>query len=582
MIDLHPRKDETIWDRWSSNADRSPDLEIIVHCVAGEDSVRWTWAALMERAAVLADRLLDFGIQRGDVCALIVRHHPEFYPLYLAVESLGAIPAVIAYPNARLHPDKFRQGLSGMSRASGLDWILTERDIESLIAPVATGTGSTIRAMLFPLEWTEDATATGSGRLTSRTDSIADGVTAHGADAPCLLQHSSGTTGLQKAVMLSHRAVLDHVGNYGRAIGLSPDDRVVSWLPLYHDMGLIAAFHLPLAANIPVVMLDPFEWISAPVLLLDAISRESGTLSWLPNFAYNLMATRVHDDDMEGASLKSMRAFINCSEPVRSSSHDLFAARFEPFGLQRSALAACYAMAETTFAVSQTPVGTEARVFAASRDDLARGIAVPARQGEEARACVSSGAPIPGCHVRITGADAGDLSEGEVGEIQIQSASMFGGYRNSPEQTARALRDGWYASGDNGFMLDGEVYVIGRQKDLIILAGKNIFPEDVEHAVYEVDGVIPGRVIAFGIDDEATGTQRVCVVAETAASAEDVLRRMRTAVVQAGMRIDVTISDVHFVEPRWMIKSSAGKPSRSANRERILDMTRTTPAGSDV
>jgi acyl-CoA synthetase (AMP-forming)/AMP-acid ligase II len=497
----------------------------------------------------------------------MIRHHPDVYPLYMAIEALSAIPSVLAYPNPRLHPDKFRHGLTGMARVSGLDWILTERELEPLIAPMVSERGSTIRGLFFPLEWDLVATAT-------TLDPIAFQVLTNSrhctADDPCLLQHSSGTTGLQKAVMLTHRAVLDHAHCYGKAIEVSEGDRVITWLPLYHDMGLIAAFHLPLALGIPTVILDPFEWVTAPALFLQAVSRESGTLGWLPNFAYNLMASRVHDEEMDGVRLEGLRALINCSEPIRADSHEGFIKRFGRFGLRRDALATCYAMAETTFAVSQSVIGREVRRFKASRDSLAAGRAVTATDEGSARICVSSGSPIPGCTVRVIGENGEVMADGYVGEIHVQSSSLFAGYRNSAAATDAVLREGWYASGDYGFCLDGELFVIGRKKDIIILAGKNIYPEDIEDAVSEVEGVIPGRVVAFGIDDAATGTERVCVVAETAVRDVEARKLVHRAVIEAGMRVDVTIGELHLVEPRWLVKSSAGKLSRVANKGRIL------------
>ena len=535
-----------------------PDREAIVHYASGEATHRWTWAALLTAAQGFAARLAERGIRRGDVCALIVRHHPDFYPLYMGIEALGAIPSVLAYPNPRLHPDKFRDGLAGMARVSGLDWILTEEELEPVLAPLVTGSESTIRGLHFPFA----STAAGTARAIVPP--------AVAPDEPCLLQHSSGTTGLQKAVMLSQLAVLEHVRRYGDAIRLTADDRIVSWLPLYHDMGLIAAFHLPLASGVPVIAIDPFEWVAAPVLFLDACTREHATLAWLPNFAYNLMASRIRDEDLQGIRLDSIRLLVNCSEPVRADSHDQFATRFAPYGLDPRALSACYAMAETTFAVTQTAPGARARTVCASRDALARGFFEPTRDAAQVRRCVSSGRPVDGCELRVVDNAGRELPDGHVGELWIRSVSMFAGYRNNPEKTAEVLRDGWYDSGDYGFLLDGECYVVGRRKDLIIVAGKNIYPEDVEDAVNTVAGVLPGRVVAFGVEDVVTGTESIHVVAETRHTDTVEQRRLRGAIIEAGMRVDVTIADVHLVPPRWLIKSSAGKPSRRANKDRVL------------
>jgi len=335
-------------------------------------------------------------------------------------------------------------------------------------------------------------------------------------------------------------------------------------------MGLIASFHLPLAFGIPCFQLDPFEWIAAPVLMLEAASREKATIAWMPNFAYNLMADHIHEEDLADIRLDSLRLLVNCSEPVRYASHERFARRFGPYGFRREALAACYAMAETTFAVTQSIPGKESAVLEASREDLARGrFAVPA-PGQKWIACVSSGRPISGCEVLIVDDGCEPLPEGYVGEVMIRSVSMFDGYRNNPEETSKVIKDGWYRSGDYGFCREGEYHILGRKKDIIIVAGKNIYPEDIEYAVAEVPGVIAGRVVAFGLEDEAAGTEQVCVIAETPVEDSVGRKALRSAVVMAGMAGDVTISRVYLVPPRWLFKSSSGKPSRSANKQRAL------------
>jgi len=500
------------------------------------------------------------GVRQGDVCALIIRHQRNFYPIYLAISSIGALPAVLAYPNPRLHPEKFREGLEGMAYRSGLDWLLTERALETMIHPLVSRRGSTIRGMVFPLEWGEEG---------NPPEICAQRKEAFPED-PCLLQHSSGTTGLQKAVVLSNRAVLEHVRRYGEFIHATTEDRIVSWLPLYHDMGLIAAFYLPLTLGIPVVLIDPFEWVSAPVLLMEAISLEKGTLAWLPNFAYNLMADRIHEEDLSGMRLESIRMLINCSEPVRAESHEKFHRKFGPYGIRREVLAACYAMAETTFAATQTAPGVEAKKVCADMEDIAKGRLVITGKDGNARICVSSGAPIPGCELRIVDESGKDLPDGQVGEIAIRSVSLFDGYRNNPEKTAEVLRNGSYFSGDYGFSHQGEFYIIGRKKDIIIIAGKNVYPEDIEDAVGQVPGAIPGRVITFGMEDDLSGTEQIYVIAETGLNDDAERKKLRLGIREAGMGIDVTIARVFLAPPRWLIKSSSGKPSRNANKERAL------------
>ena len=565
MIKAMTKTREIEWDRWVANAEKHPDKEAIVHWVAGEEPFRWTFSSIIKAAESFAVGLKKRGVKRGDVCATIIRHNKYFYPIYLAISSIGAIPAVLTYPNPRLHPVKFRQGLEGMSKRSGLDWILTENEISEVIEPLISQENSTIRGLLFPIEWEKDLKFEGKDLedIIQVRASISD-------TDPVLLQHSSGTTGLQKPVLLSHKAVLDHVTHYGKSINLSPEDKIISWLPLYHDMGLIAAFHLPLAFGIPVIQIDTFEWVMVPSLLLEAISKEKGTLTWLPNFAYNILANKIHEDELEGISLESMRMFINCSEPVRDKSHKLFYKRYKDYGVKPESLSACYAMAETTFAVTQTPPGTAAKILRAKRQSIAKGVIELNGNDENSRVCVSSGRTIDGCEVKIVDENGKYLKEGMVGEIAIYSVSLFDGYRNNPEKTSAVLKDGWFYSGDYGFCLDGEYYIIGRKKDIIIVAGNNIYPEDIEDLISHVEGVIPGRVVAFGEDDEELGSEQISVTAETKISDEAGHKKLKLDIIKAGMTDDINIKKVYLVPSRWLIKSSAGKPSRKANKERLM------------
>jgi len=264
---------------------------------------------------------------------------------------------------------------------------------------------------------------------------------------------------------------------------------------------------------------------------------------------------------------------INCSEPVRHDSHEKFVRRLGRYGMREDALAVCYAMAETTFAATQTAPGRSASVVCVSRKGLARGRFEPIPTGtpEETKRCVSAGPSIGGCELKVVDDRGNELPDGRVGEIAIRSVSLFDGYRNQPGKTAEVLKDGWYFSGDYGARYEGEYYILGRKKDIIIVAGNNIAPEDVEDAVNEVPGVIPGRIVAFGIEDPSSGTEQVCVIAETEETKEKELKTIRRAIGEAGIRIDVAISRVYLVPPRWLIKSSAGKLSRKANRQRILE-----------
>ena len=566
MIKSTTNNGEIEWDRWVENAEKYPDKEAIVHWVAGEEPFRWTFSSLLKAAESFAVGLKKKGVQRGDVCATVIRHNKYFYPIYLSISSIGAIPAILAYPNPRLHPDKFRHGLEGMSKSSGLDWILTEKAISEVIEPLVTKENSTIRGIFFPLEWEKDL------KFEGKELELINEVRANIKNTdPALLQHSSGTTGLQKPVLLSHKAVLDFVTNYGKALELSPEDKIISWLPLYHDMGLIAAFHLPLAFGIPVVQMDTFEWIMIPSLLMEVISKEKGTLTWQPNFAYNILAEKVHEDDLEGISLDSMRMFINCSEPVRDRSNKLFYNRYKKYGVKENSLSSSFGMAEVTFLATQSPPGEILKKLNVNRQKLSMGI-VEIMEGEEnTRDCVSSGKVIDGCEIIIIDEEGSEVKEGYVGELLIKSVSLFDGYRNYPEKTAAVLKDGWYYSGDYGFCHEGYYYIIGRKKDIIIVAGNNVYPEDVEDLVSHVKGVVPGRVVAFGEYDEEIGSEQISVVAETKIIEEEGRKKLKLDIIIAGMTEDINIKKVYLVPSRWLIKSSAGKPSRKTNRERLVE-----------
>jgi fatty-acyl-CoA synthase len=556
---------------WVDHAKRMPRREAIVHWHLTRAPQIWTWDLLVAAAETVANRLRAEGVKRQEICATILRHDFRFYPIYMGIVLAGAVPAVLAYPNARLHPDKFRLSLEGMLHKSGFDWVLTETELNEALAPLARHAGTLFRGTMFPYDWpasTANVPLDGTDRTSAQ-------------DEPCLLQHSSGTTGLQKPVMLSHRAVLDHLARYAAAIDLDEQDRVLSWLPLYHDMGLIAAFHLPLRFGVPLIQLDPFEWVKWPSMMLKALSETGATLAWLPNFAYNLMAQRADDADLQGVRLDSVRMLINCSEPVRAASHDLFFARCKALGLKESALSASYAMAEATFAVTQTSPGRRARELAADRTSLLAGRFAPAVAEEPTRLCVSSGRAIADCALRIVNSEGHGLGKDQVGEVEVRSISLFSGYRNHPEQTDRVLRDGWYRTGDLAFVHDDEVYVIGRLKDVIIVAGKNIYPEDIEDSISSLPDVLSGRVVAFGVEKEETGTEEIHVIVETPLSDEAAQRRLRQAVLKVGMAMDVTISRVILVPPRWLFKSSSGKPSRTANKERLLDSDSVPSAWND-
>lgn len=562
-------KYKSIWDRWEYLSNEYPDREAVIHWVAGEEPHRWTFKALIEKSNYYSQFLLNQGIRPGEVCAIIIRHNPEFYPLYLGVVGIGALPAVLAYPNPRLHPEKFRQGLLGMTQRSGLDWILTERELQNTIGNLVTSKESTIKGIFFPLEdkfnFPSDSAHLETLKKIRDSFKLSD---------PVLLQHSSGTTGLQKPVILTHFDILKHVEQYGEALKLNNNDKFVSWTPLYHDMGLIGTFHLPLAFGIPTIQINTFEWILAPLILFEVISKEKPTITLQPNFAFNLLTNKIKDEDMEGIDLSSMRLFINAAEPIRHDTMENFIKKFKKHGLNELAPTTQYGMAETTLAVVQTPPGQKYKTLAVDRQKLANGIIEIANEHTKVkRVCVSSGVLLKECQMKIVDDNRNSLPELSLGEIAVKSASQFSGYRNYPEKTSKVIdQEGWYYTSDYGFIYKDELYVIGRKDDIIIVAGNNIYPEDIEDAVNQVEGVQKGRVIAFGEQDESLGTDLISVIVETKIENEEERKKLILEIKKACMSIDIPIANVYLVPPRWLIKSSAGKPSRKANSQRILEL----------
>jgi acyl-CoA synthetase (AMP-forming)/AMP-acid ligase II len=411
----------------------------------------------------------------------------------------------------------------------------------------------------------------GSARVNGEETAVSPPSYTPHPDEIAFLQHSSGTTGLQKGVALSHTAVLNQLASYSDAIQLTAEDVVVSWLPLYHDMGLIAGFLLPLVQGIPLVLMSPFDWVQHPALLLRAIDQFRGTLCWLPNFAYNHCARRIRKRDKADTSLASMRMFINCSEPVRYDSHQLFLEKFRDQGVRPEMLAVSYAMAENTFAVTQTKPGQPARLDVVDRQALTENrTAQPVTLDDpQALIQVSCGRPIASTAVRVLDEQGNELAERQVGELAVRSNCMLREYYKRPD--LRPFHDGWYLTGDMGYLAEGEVYVIGRSNDLIINAGKNVYPQDIEAIVNTVPGVHAGRAVVFGVPDEREGTELIAVVAEVQtndpAARKEITRQIRQTVVQQSM---VTVSYVHLVGPKWLIKTSSGKIARAANREKWL------------
>jgi acyl-CoA synthetase (AMP-forming)/AMP-acid ligase II len=527
-----------------------------------EDSSTVSFGEFSQWAQRQASMFARHGLTRNDKIILIMPQGIELMAAFAGAMMLGAVPAILAYPNFKVEPNKYRFGIKGVT--------------------------SNLRARLivldaaFPgemLDFIASAESTEVVRSVGQKGGEASGPVILGparSQDLAFIQHSAGTTGLQKGVALSHAAVLRQLHHLCEVLRLRPEDRVYSWLPLYHDMGLIACFMMPMVLHMHVVMQSPTDWVMSPGTMLQLISQYRCTLAWVPNFAFQFVARRADPEDISGLDLSSARMLINCSEPVRASSIDEFVTALAPFGLRPEAMQSSYAMAENVFAVTQSGVGDRpmpACTFVRDGDFRNQHRAVPCHAQTPGALCfVSSGSCLPNNEVRIVSDGGADLPEGGVGEILIRSDSMLDGYYNRPDLTAKILKDGWYWSGDLGFLLDGELYVVGRKKDLIIIAGKNIYPQDVEEIVFSHPSIHPGRAVAFGIYNQELGTEDLIAVAEVndETSLADALR-IESAIKNAIIgELGVTVRTVYLKPPKWIIKSTAGKPARSSTREKLM------------
>lgn len=543
------------------NYKKNPEKISIVLQHAGQDDVPISYHDLVAGSARYARTYASAGIQPGEVVVLILQHGADLIYSFWGAILHGAIPAIMPFLTEKLSPERYRADLSALISVTQPAAIVTYPEFESDILSALTP-GNSVRTIL----------------LTSQLEPVAEpdfnqmyGLQCAPTDI-VLLQHSSGTTGLQKGVALSHQAVLNQLDAYTRAINLTSDDVLVSWLPLYHDMGLIAGFLMPILSGITLVLISPFDWVRAPYKLFQAVSRYKGTLSWLPNFSYNFCAQKVRDRDLEGVDLSTWRVITNCSEPVKWDSHQAFYQRFKNYGLRETALNCSYAMAENVFGVTQTTLGTEPVTDEIDRESyINERIAHSPVDGKPSLRMMSSGRALHNTRILILTENGDVLPDRVIGEIALQSDCMLTGYYHRPDVTEKALRDGWYLTGDYGYILNGEVFVAGRKKDMIIVGGKNVYPQDLESLAYEVPGIHAGRAVAFGIEDAKAGTEEVVIVAEvdTDETGErqkiaDALRRHITQNSAVALRY------AHIVSPKWILKTSSGKTARSANREKFL------------
>lgn len=533
------------------------DKPALIYIETGHDDITITRDQFKQAIQEYAAGLQQMGVKSRDLVVLAHTQNLESIYAFWGALLIGAIPSMFPTLTEKLDRDIYMQSMAELVKISDVRAILTTDEFAPELA----------KQMSCPVYGSQALLASVSNSYQPYEPN---------ADEIAFLQHSSGTTGLQKGVALSHVAVLNQVASYSDALKLSESDVIVSWLPLYHDMGLIAGFLLPLIQGVPLILMSPFDWVKSPAMLFRAINDYQGTLCWLPNFAYNHCARRIRKRDYEGLSLASMRAFINCSEPVHDSSHKLFLEKYGALGIDETALTVSYAMAENTFAVTQTPLGTIPKVETINRHDLEQNLkATPmvSSEDDEGITKVSCGPAIANVQMKVVDDQGNSLPDRRVGEVMVTSDCMLTEYYKR-EDLNPFDADGWYKTGDRGYLVDGEVYIIGRSKDLIINAGKNVYPQDLEAIINGVDGVHPGRAVVFGVYDEREGTELIAVVAEVDNEEDDHKKAIFQNIKQTvAAQTTVTVTYVHLVGDKWLIKTSSGKIARGANRDKWLKET---------
>ena len=537
---------------------------VLLHEDGGPQSL--TFGQLLEGAEAGARGLRARGVEPRQTVALMLPTGFDFYFSFLGVLAAGAVPVPL-YPPVkldRLEEYAARQvGILGNAQARAL---ITERRAQvlaGLLRPKVESLETLVRAEKLLEEGRRDR-----------------GVVEVPVDAGdlALIQYTSGSTGDPKGVSLSHANLISNIRSIGEAVSVGRGDVVVSWLPLYHDMGLIGCWLFALYHGLKMISFSPLAFLRRPRRWLQAISEHRGSLSPAPNFAYELALRRIHDRDLEGIDLSSWRWALNGAEPVSPDTIERFCERFAPFGFRRETLKPVYGLAENAVALTFPGAEEAPRIDRVERQPFERqrrAVTVAAGNGDapgEPLQFVSVGRPIADNEVRVVDDDGAAAPERVEGNVEFRGPSATPGYYRDAKATA-AIRtaDGWTRTGDRGYLAGADLYITGRSKDLIIKAGRNIHPTEVEAAAVQVDGIRKGCVAAFGVADAGGGREDLVIVAETRKRDPQVRARLAAEVRRrVSSAIEVAPDVVELVPPHTVPKTPSGKLRRGETRTRFL------------
>jgi len=529
-----------------------------------------TFGELYERASLVAADLRRRGLEPAQTVGIMLPTCAEFFWTFAGILLAGGIPVPIYPPFRADRIAEYAARQSNILRNAEAQFLVTWRQAENLaklLQPRVPSLREVLNAQKLASAPANPQEAAGEWRPVQHLSHHARG------EDIAFLQYTSGSTGDPKGVVLTHANLLANIRAIISGIDIQANDACVSWLPLYHDMGLIGAWFVPLFTGIPLVVMSPLAFLSRPERWLRAIHRHRATICPAPNFAYELCVRKIADKDLEGLDLSSWRAATNGAEPVRAETMERFAKRFAPYGFRREALMPVYGLAEATLAVSVPRLGTGFKVDRIERAQFeSAGRAVPVADADAAALeFVNAGKPVPSVEVRIVDADGVNLGERREGRLWFRGPSATSGYYRNAEATRELLRDGnWIDSGDLAYWGEGEIYITGRAKDVIIKAGRNLYPHEVEEIAGRIAGVRTGCVVAFGAPDERSGTERLVVAAELRdmASAKTIEAEIARAVDEAlGMPPDV----IALLPPQSIPKTSSGKLRRSETRRLFIE-----------
>jgi len=513
------------------------------------------YSELDQRARAIAAGLIERGIEPGKAVAIMLPTGVDYFFSFFGILLAGAVPVPV-YPPARASQieDHLRRhaGILANALTACLITVPQAKPLALLLKPRV----DTLKDVVTPEDLMRPGAAAAMHR--ARPQEIA------------MIQYTSGSTGNPKGVVLTHANLIVNIRAMARALRVTPADVFVSWLPLYHDMGLIGAWMGSLVYGFKYPVMSPLTFLSRPATWLRTIHRHGGTLSGGPNFCYELCLRRIQDAEVEGLDLSTWRFAFNGAEPVSPETMEAFTKRFARYGFRQEAMSPVYGLAEATLGVAFPPPGRGPKLDHVDRDQFTRGgRAVPVPPGHaDGLVHVACGLPIPGHQVRVVDTNERELPEREEGHIQFRGPSVTSGYYRNPEVTRDLLHGEWMDTGDYGYIADGEIYITGRVKDVIIRAGRNIHPYDLEEAVGNLEGIRKGCVAVFGSRDARAGTEKIVVLAETRESDPERREALRGRINDLAVSLIATPpDDVVLAAPGTVLKTSSGKIRRAASRE---------------